>query len=477
MVKLPEDFINQIKELFPTEFEHFIQAIQNSVKRSIRLNPQKSNFELNLPHTTWHKYGYLLPEGNSVTWDPLFHAGAYYVQESSSMFLKSILETIHLIFANKPLNLLDLCAAPGGKSTLLAETFLNNDENVLVANEVIKSRVNILNENLLKWGYNNCIVTNNDPSDFSSIKEIFDVVLVDAPCSGEGMFRKDPEAINEWSLDHVQLCSARQERIIHDIWPTINPGGLLIYSTCTFNRSENLKIVQTLVDELDAMPCGLNYNIPSEIHKTTYKDVQMFQFLPHKVDGEGLFIAVVRKKADAFEDDDYSIKQSTTKKKPSNPKGSSEVKNETITEFKKRAQESDHEIVAYGETWYAQHVSVVQLINKLKKLKIIRAGLPLGEVKGKDFIPEHALALQSNKIWDLYPTRELTQEEAIQFLSKENIASENNQGWTMVTYNQMGLGFIKELGNRTNNYYPNEWRIRNVKNETISDFQLLKYKK
>jgi 16S rRNA C967 or C1407 C5-methylase (RsmB/RsmF family)/NOL1/NOP2/fmu family ribosome biogenesis protein len=476
MIKLPEDFINQIKVLFPTEFVNFIQAIQNPVKRSIRLNPSKCNFELNLPHTTWHKYGYLLPDGNSVTWDPLFHAGTYYVQESSSMFLKSILETIHKSFENRSIQLLDLCAAPGGKSTLLAETFLSNEKNVLVANEVIKSRVNILNENLLKWGYNNCIVTNNDPSDFTSLNEIFDVVLVDAPCSGEGMFRKDPEAINEWSLDHVQLCSSRQERIIHDIWPTIKPGGFLIYSTCTFNQSENSKIVQLLVDELDAIPCNLMYNIPTEIHKSTYKDVQMFQFLPHKVDGEGLFIAVLRKKEDASEDEEYSNKQSTTKKKNSNPKGSSEIKNQTITEFKNRALESNHEIISYGETWYAQHHSVVQLINKLKKLKIIRAGLPLGEVKGKDFIPDHALAMQSNNIWNLYPTRELTYNEAIQFLSKENITSKDNQGWTMVTYNHLGLGFIKELGNRTNNYYPTEWRIRNVKSDSIADFQLLNYK-
>jgi 16S rRNA C967 or C1407 C5-methylase (RsmB/RsmF family)/NOL1/NOP2/fmu family ribosome biogenesis protein len=476
MLDIPIDFIHQIKNVFPDEYEEFLKALENPVKRSFRLHPSKVNLPITLPATSWHNYGFQLPDNASVTWDPLFHAGVYYVQESSSMFLKSILETLKLNFTQPTIHLLDLCAAPGGKSTILAETFLNDTAHVLVANEVIKSRVNILNENLLKWGFNNCIVTNNDPSDFSNINETFDLILVDAPCSGEGMFRKDPDAMKEWSLDNVKLCSARQERILHDIWPSLKPGGFLVYATCTYNPMENLEQIKKLVNELEAQPCQQSYNIPSEIRQSTYQGVQMFQFLPHKVDGEGLFISVVRKKIDhESKEVFYSSKKNTSNKKSAMGHQSIDGHNKFLIEFKNKASSIQHQLILYGNTWYAQHHSVVELINKIKNLKIIRAGLPLGEIKGKDFIPEHALALQLNSDWNIFPTRELTYEEAIQFLSKENIEAKNNQGWTLVTYQKVGLGYIKELGNRTNNYYPNEWRIRTQKNEQVSDFQLLNY--
>src|SRR5690606_35373595 len=231
------------------EFEQFQTAIDQPSRTSIRLNPFKS-FSSAWPQSPipWSKDGYFLEERPSFTLDPAIHAGAYYVQEASSMFIEHVLNSLAI-----PRGVyLDLSAAPGGKSTLLS-SYLGH-EGLLVANEVIQSRAQILKENLIKWGLGNAVVTNNDPDHFEPLEGFFDLVLVDAPCSGEGMFRKDPQAREEWSPDNVQLCSARQKRIMDKAGALVKGGGYLLYSTCTFNEQENEDMIRFLTEEFAFEP-------------------------------------------------------------------------------------------------------------------------------------------------------------------------------------------------------------------------------
>jgi 16S rRNA C967 or C1407 C5-methylase (RsmB/RsmF family) len=233
--KLPIAFLDRMN-LEKEQLEAFLLALDAPTPTSIRLNTQKScelfAFEESIPWTLSGKY---LKERISFTLDPQFHAGCYYVQEASSMLLE---EAFKQIFAsNQHLTILDLCAAPGGKSTHLLN--LASSDSILVANEVISSRNSTLQYNIAKWGNANCIVTQNKPADFSSFKKMFDLIVIDAPCSGEGMFRKDPNSINEWSIENVEICSARQTDILDSILPCLKDGGILIYSTCTYEQIEN----------------------------------------------------------------------------------------------------------------------------------------------------------------------------------------------------------------------------------------------
>lgn len=248
---LPNALLESLQHLTGFDEDAFIAAHEAEKQMtSVRFNPAKTvdqdfikmDLTKNIP---WSTNGIYLSKRPSFTLDPLFHAGAYYVQEASSMFLEEVIkQTVNL---SAQIKVLDLCAAPGGKSTLLQS--LISKESFLVSNEVIKSRVNILSENITKWGASNVLVTNNDPKDFQRLPAYFDVIVVDAPCSGSGLFRKDNEAISEWSPQNVALCCQRQQRILADIKDSLKPGGILIYSTCSYSQSENEDIVSWLVNE------------------------------------------------------------------------------------------------------------------------------------------------------------------------------------------------------------------------------------
>ena len=245
-IKLSETFVTRMKEyLGEKEYSEFAESLEKEPRVSIRVNPYKEvDLKMEMTSIAWNRDGYFLPERPSFTLDPLFHAGCYYVQESSSMFIDHILNCID---APKKGVFLDLAAAPGGKSTLLS-SFLGKD-GFLVANEVIKTRANILKENIIKWGLGNTMVTQNDPEHFRDLEGFFDLVLVDAPCSGEGLFRKDQEARSEWSEDNVNLCALRQERIMDQAGALVKGGGHLIYSTCTFNEKENENMIRFICSE------------------------------------------------------------------------------------------------------------------------------------------------------------------------------------------------------------------------------------
>lgn len=397
----------------------------------------------------WCSTGYYLPERLSFTFDPLFHAGAYYVQEASSMFLEQAIKA----YVPEPVRCLDLCAAPGGKSTHLAS--LLPEGSLLVSNEVIRPRSHILAENIAKWGNPHVIVTHNDPGQIGALRHFFDVIVTDVPCSGEGMFRKDPDSVQEWSEAHVNLCAARQQRILRDVWEALKPGGILIYSTCTYNTEENEENIHFIVQELGADVLTLPDTHSWEITGALRYEYPVYRFFPHKTRGEGFFLAVLRK-ADGATD---CIKPASRGKKE---KGKALPPVPPVVKTWLHQPEGFH-LETQGE--YIQAIPVAHLQSRqliAASLRIVSAGIRLGEMKGKDLIPDQALALSTALEKGAFPTVALDWEQAIRFLKKEALTLDPAmpKGYVLLTYKRLPLGFAKNLGSRANNLYPQEWRIR-----------------
>jgi 16S rRNA C967 or C1407 C5-methylase (RsmB/RsmF family)/NOL1/NOP2/fmu family ribosome biogenesis protein len=418
---------------------------------SIRVNPGKwdeapGGVGSGIGRVPWSSFGYYLRERPSFTFDPLFHAGAYYVQEASSMFLEQALrQTTDL---SRPLRVLDLCAAPGGKSTLLQS--LLSPDSLLVSNEVIRNRANILQENVVKWGGVNVVVTSNDPHDLGRLENYFDVIVVDAPCSGSGLFRREPEAVKEWSMDNVKLCSQRQRRILADSWPALRQDGLLIYSTCSYSREENEDVVNWIVEDLGATGCRLETAAEWKIVETEGRcGAYGYRFYPDRVRGEGLFVACLRRTGGAA----FA---------PSRKKGMVERLSGKETEKLGSWVRADRGLAFF------RHAELIHAIPEglLAELSILqsacylrRAGVPLGRWSVKEFIPEHDLAM-STLIHPGLPVVSLSREQALSYLRKDELAVESDhRGWMLVQYAEMNLGWIKALPGRINNYYPKEWRI------------------
>ncbi len=391
---------------------------------------------------------FYLSERPSFTFDPLFHAGLYYVQEASSMFLWEVLkQTIGEKGAKQ--KVLDVCAAPGGKSTLLSSYF---KDGMVVANEVIKSRANVLSENITKWGNDNVIVTNNDPIHFQKLDSFFDVMLIDAPCSGSGLFRKDNDAVNEWSKEAVNLCSLRQQRIVADAYPCLQQGGLLIYSTCSYSPEEDENILDWMMDTFGLSSVKIEMKEEWNIVETlsTKHKAYGYRFYPDKVKGEGFFIAAfIKKEGSPF----YSFQEN---KVPSISKKETDIWNDWLNDASSFSIIKQKELFIAMPHFLHQHLALLQ-----KALYIKSAGIALGEIKGKDVIPHHALAM-SNTINPSLPNIVFTKEQAIQFLQKKEIdinTSALSKGWQLALFCGMNLGWLKVLPNRINNYYPTEWRI------------------
>jgi 16S rRNA C967 or C1407 C5-methylase (RsmB/RsmF family)/NOL1/NOP2/fmu family ribosome biogenesis protein len=394
----------------------------------------------------WSSVGYYLPRRPSFTFDPLFHAGAYYVQEASGMFLEQALRQTSDL--SRPLRVLDLCAAPGGKSTLL-QSLLSADS-LLVSNEVIRNRANILEENMIKWGGAGVVVTSNDPHDLGRLENYFDVIVVDAPCSGSGLFRREPEAVKEWSPDNVRLCSQRQRRILADSWPALRRDGLLIYSTCSYSREENEDILDWMAEDLEGTGCRIKAAADWNIVETAGRSGWYgYRFYPDKLRGEGLFMACVRKTGGAA----FAA---------SRKKGSVERVNKSELEKISRWVRRDRGL-AYFYHRELIHAIPEALVAELAVLQsacyLKRAGVPLGKLSVKEFIPEHDLAM-STLIHPELPVMSVSREKALCYLRKDELVQESDhRGWMLVQYTGHNLGWIKALPGRINNYYPKEWRI------------------
>jgi NOL1/NOP2/fmu family ribosome biogenesis protein len=375
------------------------------------------------------------------TLDPLLHAGAYYVQEASSMFLEQAAGLWH---GQTNLRFLDLCAAPGGKSTHLAD--LLPADSLLVSNEAIRGRTAALLENLAKWGNPNVVVAHNDAAAFAALPGFFDVLLVDAPCSGEGMFRKDPAAMNEWSEAHVALCAARQRRIVADAWDALKDDGLLLYSTCTYNHEENENNVQWIMQHLGADVV----HIPLQAAWGIEENDCGYRFFPHRVKGEGFFISLLRKKQPL----------------PSLPLRGGEKKRPIWTSVHLpplgRGLGGGFTFIREGNCVHALPDTFVNDIWYLKQhLHILQAGVKTGEVKGTDIVPAAALALSTALQKDAFPCEEVDKDTALRFLRRDAISlTQQTKGYYLINYQNLPLGFVKNIGTRSNNLYPPAWRIR-----------------
>ena len=439
---LPLAFENNMRDLLGVEYQQFVDALTSESPVSIRMNNKTDAvFPCNVP-VEWCDKGFYLNHRPLFTAEPLFHGGAYYVQEASSMFLcQAVMQ--HFPVAE---TVLDLCAAPGGKSTLLTQYLPANC--LLVSNEIVRQRSMILAENISKWGNHNVLVSNNEPRDFAKFEGIFDALVVDAPCSGEGMFRKNSMAISEWSEANVEMCAARQKQIVTDVWDALKINGILVYSTCTFNRRENEENVDWICKNLGAERLFIDLKGNNKIFETDFG----YRFYPHKILGEGFFISVLRK-----------ISKNTRKQKIK----TSKQKNIKLLKLSdcpfKLDNSKEWKIVNDNNLIRAYETSLFEKFLYLEQnLYSVQSSLQVAEQKGKDFIPSATLALA--KCFDIKDVAkiEIDKRTAISFLKRENIILPNNveKGFILLIFEGVPIGWVKNLGNRCNNLYPNYWKIK-----------------
>ena len=461
---LPEAFSARLlRDLGMEEGTALCAALESEAPTSVRLNPAKipggpagefprGEFPNLQPARSvpWCREGWYLAERPSFTFDPDFHAGAYYVQEASSQFVG------HLLEGTLPpgARLLDLCAAPGGKTTLYAS--LVGADGLVVANEIDRRRASVLADNVRKWGTGNVAVTCCEAGALGDFEAWFDVVAVDAPCSGEGMFRKDPAARGEWSEANVRLCAARQDEILREAWRALKPGGTLLYSTCTFNRDEDEGTLERMLawaeeEVVEAAPVNVEASWGVVCGRVGV--FRTFRFYPHRACGEGFFVAVARKAADAGD-------------RPRVPKGRrtilAPVDRRTAAELSRwvRNPERMH-FAAVGETayaWYAPQFEAVRMLSEA--LPVICSGVALGPLFKGVLKPDPALAFFPELNRDAVATAELADEEAVRYLRRQEIAAGGlTEGMNLVCVRGRGLGFAKRIGGRVNNLYPHSLRI------------------
>ena len=452
-IDLPEAWITEMRKLLAEDAELLISAMNEKAPTSIRFNPFKpvnSDILDDLKPVPWIDAAYYLSERPSFTLDPLFHAGAYYVQEAASMFIYEAIQKSGIDLDNSKC-ILDLCAAPGGKSTLLTQL---GSHHMYVSNELIRSRYNILSENITRWGSYNHLLTQHNVKDFEGLEAQFDIVLVDAPCSGEGMFRKDMNARSEWSPDHVDLCASRQKRILASAAKLVKEGGLLIYSTCTFNEKENEDNVRWLTSNFDYNCIDVKPDEAWGIQSVNDKGISACRFYPHRTISEGLFLSVLQKQSGAG----------------GCAKGSRKLKNKSIQKLsrKKQALIDSRIRIKDNQTLFTDSTEELFLIDSIHYerlealMEVLRKSNPalkLGKTGRKEFIPEHALAMTTGVDLE-YPVLELTKVDALKFLKKDVLNIETStRSWHIVKYKGLALGWIKILDGRINNYLPKSLRI------------------
>lgn len=456
MTALPAKFVERlIGDFGETEGRALCDALDNTLPpTAVRLNPFKSGAVFAGEPVAWSRNGLFLEERPSFTADTAFHAGCYYVQEAGSQFVGHILESTGFGRGR----ILDMCAAPGGKTTLYSA--LVGKEGLVVANEPVRNRASILADNVRKWGLGNTAVTCNFPSAFEGCRGFFDVVAVDAPCSGEGMFRKDERAREEWSENGVGMCAARQSEILGEAWKALKSGGVLIYSTCTFNRIENEGVLSDFsaahegeIVEAEDIECPEEWGI--EVGRTGV--FQTFRFMPHRTRTEGFFVAVARKSVDAEEQTDTFRPKS---KRPIMTEVGNTVRNELRKWFRDPDGMRFAMIGDYIFAYRREHFEEVRML--AERLNVICSGVETGRIFGGKLKPEHALAMFCELNREAVPVAELPREEALKYLRKDLFdVSPLAEGMNLVTCGGCALGFAKRVGNRCNNLYPNSLRIRN----------------
>ena len=442
----PEGFIKRIYTQKYIDSDDLLKALEDPSPVSIRVNSAKwrerpSNSEV-IP---WCIHGYYLQNRPSYTLDPLFHSGCYYPQEASSMFLEEVVRQTSDL--TKGFRVLDLCGAPGGKSTHLSD--LISPDSLLVANETIRSRAVILAETITKWGTGNTLVTQNDPAAFAKLSGYFDIIIVDAPCTGEGMFRSDV-AVNEWSDSNAIHCSERQKRILMDVWPALKESGILVYSTCTFNPGENEQNIRWFIEKKEAECLRINISDYKGITEIDYEGIFGYGFYPDKIRGEGFFISAIRK----------TQKQEMTRVSIQRKKELRPDKND-LEVFDRWTGFPKERLIKWGNELIAVPCNMDDYIHIYRNLKIVKEGTKVFVVKNNSYIPSHELALSLRLKKNAFPANEINLNEMLSFIRRDNFKLQNSsKGWNLVTYKGINVGFINNIGNRVNNYFPVEWRIK-----------------
>ena len=438
----PTNFIQHLTQAKGFDADAFSAAHLLPAPISIRFNPSKSlSQQANLESVRWHPNAYYLPQRPDFTLDPLFHAGAYYVQEASSMSIVNFLD--ENFGDNRNLKILDLCAAPGGKSTLILSWL--NGSGFLVANEVIKTRAAVLRDSISRWGYANAAVSSNDPQQFGRLHAAFDVVVVDAPCSGSGMFRKDPGAMKHWSHEAVAHCAARQHRIVQDVWPALKPDGILVYSTCSYSEAENEGVSRWISEELgaDIIKSKALSSIP-EITEDKYG----YRFYPNSIEGEGFYVSCMQKIAE--------------RTNGASGKGGAKLNLTVCSDEVLNLIDASDELVETTSHLGRNLLPAIEAdwLSKLTEaLHVIKLGVSIGDSSKGKFIPEHDLAL-FNALRQDVQSLDLPLSEALKYLKKESLPNRDDlRGMHLIRYEGLGLGWANAVQGRLNNMLPKSWRI------------------
>ncbi len=460
---LPQDFIAAINAAYPQEAERLLGSLEHSqAVLSVRGNAAKltryGSSLAHLPITTsvpWCPNGYYLAERPFFAHDPLWHAGAYYVQEAGSMAVAQIAPFL----GDKPMDILDLSAAPGGKSTLLTQIMPPGSR--LVVNEPIPKRTQVLNENLQKWGTPEVIVTQAYPEQLRQSGVTFDGIIADVPCSGEGLFRKSPEARNEWSLKAVEECALRQRSILREAWAMLRPNGWLLYATCTFNRQENEENVRFLMQELGADHVSLP-SIPTEWGWVEGKEGLGYHFLPGLTKSEGFFFAFLRK----GEDEDFSrSKRATKQEKKSERRGQVAIPNKQYLDWVKEEYRS-YASLAIGEEVVLLSEELLSIYKQLQEARVhmLSVGISCATMKGNKLRPSSLLPFSQAIESDAFAQVSLSLSDALLYLSGEAVALPSSVplGYCLIFFEGMPIGLAHNLGNRANNLYPKAYRLKTL---------------
>lgn len=473
-VAIPGDFVEKMQGISLPDADRLIDALDTDPCVAIRINQRKNKtgeIYSDIEPVSWCKDGYYLPNRPIFTLNPLLHAGVFYVQDASSMIYQQLTERLVESLGNRPMALLDFCAAPGGKTTAMINAL--PEGSVAVANEFVTARGKMLRENLEKWGYPAVITTGSSSQQYSSLPEIFDIIAVDAPCSGEGMMRKEEEARRQWSPKLVKECAALQRSILSEISTTLRPGGYLIYSTCTFNLEEDEKNSLFIRDELGLEPIDpsqLALHGIENVGKSLIPEIPALRFMPHLTKGEGLYVSIFRKPgvfSPYLENEGSTLPVSHKKEK--SKKGDQKSFTRPAPEIMKRLGSwflSEYEMTfeQNGSLLTALPSSAQHLLTSLRKagIRITAAGLPAAEVKGRDLIPDSRIVLSNAFDPASFPQVELTEEDALKYLRRDTIQlpGDTPKEFITVTYKGYPLGLLKNLGNRANNLFPAPWRIR-----------------
>lgn len=452
--EIPALFADTVIPTLGDEGQPLLNALREGEPcKSVRLNRSKPTDAVTQGDGVgWCEAGRYVESDRGFTLDPLFHSGAYYVQEASSMFAGY---AVKCVAGDEPVVLIDACAAPGGKTTAAIDSLPAGS--LVIANEIVPARCAVLKENIVKWGYPSVIVTRGDTAALAKLGEVADIILADVPCSGEGMMRKDETAVAQWNPGLVESCAERQREIVSNLWQALCPGGFMIYSTCTFNRHENEENLAYIINQLGGEPVEIPVDEGWGIAPGIHTPYPCYRFLPHRLRGEGLFVAVVRKPGEPSS----GHSDARRKDKRDRRKSVSQGPDRAVRDWVSAPDDmnfslADDRINAFPTRW-------TDLLRRVESVtSVVHHGIPVATVKGRDLIPAHGLAMSARLASEAFPRVELSLPDALNYLRREAVVLPESapRGYVVVTHSGLPLGFVKNLGSRSNNLYPPEYKIK-----------------